>query len=120
MKTFVISIVLFVSMSLAIAINSIYINNVTNTVEALTSSLSETDDCTSEVLYIYEHWKKNLRFISISVGFHETDAITEAILSMKIYANTPSSPEFRYAKAKILETISEVRIGEKITISNIL
>lgn len=120
MKTFVISIVLFLSMSLAIAANSIYINNVTNTVEELTNSLSETDDCTNEVLYIYELWRKNLRFLSISVSFHETEVITEAILSMQIYAGTPSVPEFKYAKAKLIEAVSEIRIGEKFSISNII
>lgn len=107
-------------MTLAIIVNCIYINNVTKKVEDLTNSLPDEADCTNQVAYIYKYWRKSLRFISISVSFHETEVITEALMSMQIYANTPTSPEFKYAKTKLLEAISEIRIGEEISLSNIL
>ena len=107
-------------MSLAIATNSIYIDNVTDTLKEMASCLPQNQDCADQVAHIVQYWRDNLDIISISVNFHETEAITEAILSMQAYAHTPSSPEFLYAKTIFLETLSEIALGEKISISNIL
>ena len=120
MKSFVVSIMLFLTMTAAIMLNSIYINNVTNNLTRMTESLQNDDDCTEEVAKIAEYWSENIDIISISVNFHETEAVAEAILSMIAYADSPASPEFRYAKSRFLETLSEISLGEKITISNIL
>ena len=104
----------------AIMLNSIYINNVTNDLTNMVKSLQSQSDCTEEVAKISDYWLKNIDIISISVNFHETEAVAEAILSMTAYADSPNSPEFRYAKNRLFETLSEISIGERITISNIL
>jgi len=120
MKSFAISIILFVMMAIAIAVNSIYINNVTNTLTEMTECLSNISDCKEQITNISDYWRKHLGRISISVNFHETEMITEAILSMQAYAFTPDAPEFKYAQAKLIKSLSEMRLGEKISISNIL
>ena len=120
MKSFAASIILFAIMSLAIATNSIYIDNVTDTLKEMASRLPQEKDCTDQVGAIVQYWRDNLNTVSISVNFHETEAITEAIFSMQAYAHIPASPEFQYAKTVFLETLSEIALGEKISISNII
>jgi len=85
MKSFAISIILFVMMAIAIAVNSIYINNVTNTLTEMTECLSNISDCKEQITNISDYWRKHLGRISISVNFHETEMITEAAPSLLTY-----------------------------------
>lgn len=120
MKSFVISIILFVLMAVTIAGNSIYINNVTNTLSSMTDELTDITAYSEKIDIISDYWNSHIDLISISVNFHETEMITEAILTLRAYSLTPDSPEFKYAKAKLSESLKEMRLGEKISISNIL
>lgn len=120
MKSFAASLILFAIMITALTINGIYINNVTDTLKQSTLSITHNDLSPEQIETIHRYWQKNIDIISISVNFHETESITESILSMKAYANIPDSPEFQYAKSKLLETLDKISLGEKISISNIL
>lgn len=122
MKTFYVSIILFFSMVVIIVVNAIYINNVTNSLQALTLQLSDTSDqyCDIKLKNLSDHWEKNKEIIGLSTNAIDINRISDHISQLKASTKSGETVDFEIAKQMLLNSIERIRHLEKITLSNII
>lgn len=122
MKTFYVSIILFFSMVVIIVVNAIYINNVTNSLQALTLQLSDTSDqhCDIKLKNLSNHWEKNKKIISLSANAIDINKISDYISQLKASAKSEETVDFEIAKQMLINSIERIRHLEKITLSNMI
>ena len=111
MKTFYFSIALFVLTLAAVAVNHAFINRTSDRLVEMTEALPPADDpaCADAVSEIYDHWQKKHDIARISVSYIELNRVTDAISTMKVYAESGYRADFENARALLLNAIDEMR-----------
>lgn len=121
MKTFILSLVLFVMMLTAITINFFYINKVSDKLYVMTSEAPTAgeDGCYTAASQLDDYWQTNHDIVRLSVSFVELNNVSDAIVSMKSYAKSGDVTEYENARQLLLNAIHEMRRLESFKISNI-
>ena len=122
MKTFYFTIVLFFLTLAAITVNFIYINNVSNRMIGMAAgapSLGE-EGCLEAIEELDKYWEKNHNIVRLSVSFTELNLISNALVSMKTFAEQENSSEYENARELLINAIHEMRRLESFNISSIL
>ncbi len=121
MKTFIFSLIVFALMLTGIIINYFYINKVSDKLYVMTSEAPAAGDegCYAALSQIDEYWQKNHDIVRLSVSFIELNSVSDAIVSMKSFAETGEESEYENSRQILLNAIHEMRRLESFKLSSI-
>ena len=120
MKTFVVSLLLFVLMLFVILWNYFYINKTAEELLALSELLPDSVDGALEAAQkISDFWQARMDVVGFSVGYTVLDRISEQAASLLCAAKYESDFDYRLSKALLQDTVGDMRRLEKFSIGNI-
>ena len=116
MKSFIVSITILLCLIGLTVANSLYINNVTNSLLEMASGIEANTD---SVASFSTFWEKHKPFIKISSSFEETNRIDEAIVILKEKAKNAGIYGFYEERGLLIEYITKIQKDERISLDNI-
>ena len=118
MKAFLFSSVAVVLLVALIVINGIYLSKVTDELEKMALELTEGD--TDAVLSLQEYWKGHENIVCFSVSHNDVDDLNIAIEVIIEKCKSGEVDGFYEYKARLLNSIVEIRNKERVHFHNIL
>ncbi len=120
MRSFIITLALFLSVCVAISFNYSYINSVAEfVVDCVSEENFETDPETA-IDRLDSFWKDNSSIVGMSVGYRELDRMSDLIIDLRTYFELGNASEVIRIRALIEETADEISRLEKFSIENLL
>ena len=122
MKSFYIALAMLALLVLAIALNYLYINNVSNRLLEMTSTVcnSSIKDRGKHIDEIYSYWSEEKNKISMSVGYVTLDKIDDTISSLRVAYLSDEEYEFDHYLAILENSARELARLERFSVFNIL
>ena len=122
MKSFYIALALLALLAVAIALNYLYINNVSNRLLEITSTISHAtnDEIGRHIYEIYSYWSEEKNKISMSVGYVTLDKIDDTISSLQVAYLNDEKYEFEHYLAILENSARELARLEHFSVFNIL
>lgn len=120
MRSFIATLLLFISICTVIVINNNYIKR---SAEYITERVSEEvfeENPEKAIAELEEFWKKNHPIISMSVGFKELDRMSDLIIDLKTYYELGIASEVAHTRVMIIETVDEISRLERFGLENLL
>lgn len=118
MKSFLFASSAILILILLVVANGIYISNVTKELEEMAKEL--TPDDISEIVEFSDFWKKNEGLICFAVSHNDVDELNIAVEVLIEKAKNGESDGFYEYKARLLNSIVEIRNKERLHIHNIV
>ena len=120
MKTFVVSLILFVLMIFAIVWNFLYINRTADKLLELSEALPKTSaGALKQAEALSAFWRERMDVVGFSVGYTVLDRISEQTVSLVAAAKYESDFDYRLAKALLDDAIGDMRRLERFSFGNI-
>ena len=120
MRSFIVTIFLFIIICLIIFFNNLYIKSTASHITELVESKEFDDNPNSTIKEIEILWEKKQRFVSMSVGYKELDRMSDLILDLKTYFELGNIDEVKRIRVLIVEAAAEISRLERFSIENIL
>ena len=120
MRSFIITAILLLTTCILITINISYIKNTAAHIESLVSDESFGTRGQEAIEELEEFWMRNNPFVGLSVGYKETDRMSDLILDLKSYYELGNADEVKRIRALIVEACDELSRLERLNIENIL
>ena len=120
MRSFIITMLLLLTMISAIIANAIYVNNTTAKIIELTSDEAFKKAPEAALLRLESFWESNQILMEFSIGYKATDRISELILDLRECIETTNSAEERRVRALIADSASDISKLEKFSLENLL
>lgn len=114
MRTFVISISLFLLLLCCIIINSIYLTGLTEKMLVLANGLPET------IYELSDIWEQNRNYVGITVNYSYIYTISTSIISTKRLYEGSCEGEFEAARDILYEAIMRLHELERFSLDNII
>ena len=118
MKSFLFSILAIAVLILIVTVNGIYVSNVTRKLEDMALDLKSGDVDTLKA--IQKYWKKHETIVCFSVSHNDVDDLNIAIEVLIEKSTSSEDDGFYEYKARLLNSIAEMRNKERVHIHNIL
>lgn len=83
MKALVISLLLFVTIIVAVIFNAFYVHALTAYMKEQASSACRSESAEVELEALLEYWNRHRVIVGLSASFDKIDSITEQLLSMR-------------------------------------
>ena len=122
MRTLIIVLIIFSLLCGAIALNSLYINNVGIQLNTLVHSLdfANRSDCEKKLDEINSVWQNSSDIFSISVNYKDIDYFGETLISLVSAFDNNDKKEFERYRLLLIDAIDGVCRLEKPTLFNII
>lgn len=122
MKTFYFSVILFLLAVGAVTVNYFYINNIADHLTELAESAPALGEegCVEAAREIDDYWRREHNLVRLSVSFVELNLVSDAITSMKTFAEQDNPSEYENARELLINAIHEMRRLESLGVSSIL
>ena len=122
MKTFTLTLALFLFMLAVITANALYIDK---TVEGFIETihkleLSPTDTRHLELQGLSEQWTRQKNIIQASVSHTKIDTVSDLLSSLIIYEEHQNIEEYKKTALHLCNAFEELRLLEKLYVTNIL
>ena len=118
MKSFIISIIIFLILLTLITVNIFYVHNVCDKMIELTFSISESNTDNANQLYML--WKKNEATFSISIHDAHIEKISELIENIKSAVTVGNGAELEKNITLLREILNELKKNEEISFQSII
>ena len=120
MRSFIVSLILFLCLLTVIFFNNIYVNRTAREISRLLSLTSIEDDTSEQIDSLLSYWERHRPFLSLSVSFRELDKAQELFLALR-YAYEAKNPyDFEKTKELIYDTAEDLARLERFSVENIL
>lgn len=83
MKSLVVSLLLFVTIVVAVILNAFYVHTLTEYMKEQASSACQSENAEAELEALIEYWNRHRVIVGLSASFDKIDSITEQLLSMR-------------------------------------
>ena len=120
MKTFIASLCAFALLLLLIAWNVRFVNSAMDELENSLLSLPTCENASAEIERIDAQWQKKRKAISLSVSYNELREMDVCLAQMSAAVKEQDALQFETARLMALDTITDIRRLERITLVNIL
>ncbi len=120
MRSFIITLILFIFICAAVVFNNLYIRSSAEYITERVSDENFSADPEGVIEELEKFWEKNRPIIGLSVGFKELDRMSDLILDLKSYFNLGNSSETTRTREMIREAADEISRLERFSIENIL
>lgn len=122
MKGFVITLILFIILSVVIIFNYAYVNNVHDNMHKMLNELTDEPSEQNRVIIqkLTEYWENKSTLLSISVSYREIDNLTNAIDALSSANESKDASQLLLYKVLTRNEINAIMRLEKISIKNIL
>ena len=122
MKSFYIALALLALLAVAIALNYLYINNVSNRLLEMTSTIAHatSDEIGRQIDEMYFYWSDKKNKISMSVGYVTLNKIDDTISSLQVAYINNEEYELEHFLAILENSARELARLERFSIFNIL
>lgn len=122
MKSFYIALAILVLLVFAITLNYLYINNVSNRLLEMASTIAHAtgDEIGRYIDEMHSYWSAEKKKISMSVGYVTLNKIDDTISSMQVAYLNDKKYEFEHYLAIIENSASELARLERFSVFNIL
>ena len=119
MRSFIITVMLLVSMISIIAANALYINNVTDKISSLVDDQSFKKAPEDALSRLESFWESNKILLEFSIGYKETDRMSELILDLRECIEQNNVTEEKRVRALISDCASDISRLEKLNLENL-
>ena len=123
MKSFYITLCLFIIMLAFISVNQAYVRSFSETLiracEQMDGTLSH-EEVVQKAEWILNEWSDNKHFLQITVAHSEIESIDNAVDELWIYASQGDPVEFEKARQISLNAFEALGLAERLTFNNIL
>ena len=121
MKSFWISMALLIAMLIGIAVNYIYINDVSDTLYERLDALPDVRDpsCTTAAEELCAYWESVVDTVNLSVGYTVVDRVSEQAVTLAACAACGDFYGFRTALALLRDAVGDMRRLERFSIGNL-
>lgn len=120
MKTFYVTVAIFLSLVCIITFNYFFINRTAEKMSFLVDKIKESDNASSEVSILDKFWKDKQVGVSFSVNHLIVGRISDCIASMKSFAKDGDYVLLNREVALLEESIREMKRLERFSCENIL
>ncbi|MBQ2735157.1 MAG: hypothetical protein IJF33_04925 [Clostridia bacterium] len=122
MKAFAVSVVLLVVMLLGIVGNYIYINEVSNAMNARLNELPSIDEagCVKQAQELLSYWESHADTVGLSVSFPIVDRVSEQAKTLLTCAECGDVYGFQVALSLLRDAVGDMCRLEAFSISNLL
>ena len=120
MRTFIITLALFFAIISMIAINSIYVRNITNTIIYYASDEEFNKAPEVALEHLESFWNENKLFLEFSVSFRETDRMSEYIIDLRECIKSENAVEAKRIRTLIADCASDISRLERLSLENLL
>ena len=122
MKSFYIALAILVLLVFAITLNYLYINNVSNHLLEMVSTIrtSSLENRGKHIDEIYSYWSEEKNKISMSVGYVTLNKMDDTISSLQIAYIDDEGYEFEHYLAILENSARELARLERFSVFNIL
>ena len=120
MRTFIITLLIFIAMCGTISFNNKYVKDCAAYISECVSDENFCDDPNAAVSRLENFWEKNHHFVGLSVGFKELDRMSELIIDLKSYTELGNSTEVKRLRALIIDSADDISRLEQFDIENLL
>ena len=114
MRSFVVTIFIFIIMCTMILINNRYVKECSEYISNLVTNERFYEDPELYVEELEGFWDRNKPFLGLSIGFKELDRMSELITELKLYINLENSPEVAHLRILINDCAIDLRRLEEI------
>lgn len=120
MRSFIITVILFCIVLSAIILNAQYISRTTATIIEYTNENEFKKAPEDALLRLESFWEQNKILLEFSIGYRETDRMSELILDLRECIETQNSAEARRVRTLISDCASDIARLERLCIENLL
>ena len=120
MRSFIITLLLLISMISVIVANAVYINATAEKIIELTEDANFKKAPIDALLRLESFWDENKLFVEFSVGYKSTDRISELLIDLREYVITNNLTEARRVRKLIADCASDISKLEKLSLENLL
>ena len=120
MRSFIISLILFLCLLGIIFFNNIYVNRTAREITRLLSLTSIEDDTSEQMDSLLSYWERHRAFLSLSVSLREIDKAQELFIALRYAYETKNAYDFEKTKELIYDTAEDLARLEGFSIENIL
>ena len=120
MRSFIITLALFLSVCVVIFFNYNYINRVSAFVIDCVSDEAFNTNPKAAIEKLEHFWRDNSAVVGLSVGYKELDRMSDLIIDLRTYFELGNTAEVTRIRALIVETADEISRLERFDIENLL
>lgn len=126
MKTFIISMVVFVLLISGVFAYSVYLDTVSSELSENLSSISEAikkenwENCTEKINNLTKYWKKNEPILAMFNDHEDVDHIKLSISELKVYIKNHNQEEALKALEEAVIYFERIRKNENLSLENVL
>lgn len=119
MRSFIISLILFVLLISTIFGNAVYVKNVSDHIVSDTEALLKNDYPPNLIQDLEKYWEKHRSFVGLSVGHQELDRISESIISLKASCESKNTSDARRYLLILQDAAKEMGGHEELSLENL-
>lgn len=120
MRSFIITLILLIALISAITANALYINDTTAKIIELTNDEGFKKAPEDALLRLESFWEEKKILIEFSIGYRETDRMSELILDLRECIETENAIEERRVRTLITDCASDIARLERLGLENLL
>lgn len=122
MRTFIVSLVIFLILLGCIIGNFFFIRSTTDNLAKMTASLPDANEteCKDRVAELREFWERRRDLISLSVSYTDLNQCGSLLAALDAFSAAGDSTHFNAAKLQLLDALDELSRLEAFSIGNLL
>lgn len=118
MRSFWISVALFVLLIAVIIGNAVYVHHVTEEILARLSHLTAESD-EREMAALEAYWEKHRAFVALSISYQELDHLSESLISLRATYDTGNAIDFELYRQICRDASRELARLERFSLENL-
>lgn len=122
MKTFIVSMVLFITMMTLIIVNSLYVNQTANTIMQMTTSLPAPGclDYSGRITSMERLWEQHYSLLNLTVSLNDLNKVADCISQLKAYSVNDNEQDFESTRQLLVNAIKNLHRLEKLSLDSIM
>ena len=122
MKTFIVSMVLFITMMTHIIVNSLYVNQTANTIMQMTTSLPAPGclDYNGCMTSMERLWEQHYSLLNLTVSLNDLNKVADCISQLKAYSVNDNEQDFESTRQLLVNAIKNLHRLEKLSLDSIM
>lgn len=122
MKTFILSVIIFITMVTIIILNSVYINQTANMLIQMTNSLPTPGclDYNSRITNMERQWKEHYSLLCLTINLNDLNKVADCISQLKAYSVNDNEQDFESTRQLLINAIKNMHRLEKLSLDSIM
>jgi len=119
MRSFIISLILFIVVILCIILNAAYVTKSCKQLDHLSQEISAGNNRNANIQEISEYWKNNRSMLGLSIRMNEIERMNDLIESLRASYSAQNESEIQKSCALISELALDLSRYERISVKSI-